>query len=569
MGHYLADCFVFIKCPPSCLTYPYSFSSSKSIMKGFHNLRLNSIPRYSSNLYVSPALESIRKTLKPSDSFLWDVLSLVAGGMYTLAFAPFNLHYSVFPALAYLFWSSLPLSPKRACLRGYLFGLGQFGLGVSWVYVSVHDYGGGGVFGSLIITALFVGFWSLFPALSVYLTAKLPINKFDRLIFFPLLWILIEYLRGYLILDGFPWLQTAYSQLDTPLTGYIPLLGNYGTGLLAALIAAFLVKLFTPSRSSNIVIITVIVIWIAGEVLKSVEWTRPIGAPIKVTLIQGNIAQDKKWLPETRVSTILQYISMTEQHWDSQVIVWPESAVPAYLSDVYESFLRPLHETAKSHHTDIIVSVPSYGNAEDEKYNSVITLGENAGIYRKVHLLPFGEYMPWQPLSGWILEHFDLRLSHFTPGSPEQPLLRAGGYPFIISICYEDAFAENALRGLSKAAYLVNATNDGWFGNSFEPHQHLQIARMRALETGRYMLRSTNTGVTAIVSPDGQILSRAPLFRATTLTGMIQPMAGLTPYAHIGDRPIVIFILSLLFLILIIDSYEKIGRLIFRWKFSS
>lgn len=554
----------------ACLPFSYSLSLSKSIMKGYQNLRLNGTPKQSRNLFIFPAPEAFRKICTRSDGILWDAVSFAAGILYTLAFAPFNLCYAVFPALAYLFRSCLWLSPKRACLRGYLFGLGQFGLGVSWVYVSVHDYGGGGVFGSLCITGLFVGFWALFPALSVYLTAKLPVQKYGRLIFFPFLWIVLEYLRGKIILEGFPWLQIAYSQLDGPLAGFIPLVGSYGTGLLAALTAVSLVRLFGQFRTSLVYYIIICVVWVAGEVLRPAEWTQAIGTPIQVTLIQGNIPQDKKWLPETRASTILQYIGMTEAHWDSKVIVWPESAVPAYLSDVYEDFLRPLNQAAKAHQVDLIVSVPSYGDKEGEKYNSVITLGKHEGIYRKTHLLPFGEYMPWQPISGWILEHFDLRLSHFTPGSPEQPLLSAGGYPFITSICYEDAFAENALLGLSEAAYLVNATNDAWFGDSIEPHQHLQIARMRALETGRYMLRSTNTGVTAIVSPAGHIVSRAPLFSTTALTGMIQPMSGLTPYAHIGgDKPVMAFILSLLGLILAADSYEKIGKLLFSRKHST
>jgi apolipoprotein N-acyltransferase len=492
-----------------------------------------------------------------SANSLWDVLSFAAGIAYTLAFAPFDLYLTVFPALAYLFWTCMPLTPKRGLLRGYLFGLGQFGLGVSWVYVSVHDYGGGGVFGSLLIAGLFVGFWSAFPAIAVYMTAKLPGKQSGRLIFYPLVWILIEYLRGKIVLEGFPWLQIAYSQLDAPLAGYIPLIGAYGAGLLGAISAALLTGIFIRPKSALYLLIGIMSIWFGGGVLKTAEWTRPYGEPLKVTLIQGNISQDKKWLPETRVSTILQYIRMTEAHWDSQVIVWPESAVPAYLPDVYEPFLKPLHQSAKAHQADLIVSVPSYGDAEGEKYNSVITLGRNEGIYRKVHLLPFGEYMPWQPVSGWILEHFNLRLSHFTPGSADQPLLRAGGYPFITSICYEDAFSENALRGLQDAAYLVNATNDAWFGDSIEPHQHLQNARMRALETGRYLLRSTNTGVTAIVSPDGRILKQAPLFTTTALTGTIRPMTGLTPYAWIGDRPVVAFIAALLFLILLLTRSDK------------
>ncbi len=509
-------------------------------------------------------MQDCRKNLKSFDNILGDVLSLAAGAVFTLAFAPFNLAYAAFPALAYLFWANLSLRPTRAALRGYVFGLGQFGLGVSWVYVSVHDYGGGGLVGSLLMTGLFVGFWALFPALAMCLSVTLPIKQSIRLHLFPLCWILVEYLRGRVVLEGFPWLQIAYSQLDTSLAGFIPLLGGYGTGWLAAVTAAMLTRLSSKRQSSPWLLLCVAAIWIAGGAARTLAWTQPTGDPIKITLIQGNIAQDKKWLPETRINTILHYSQMTAAHWDSQVIVWPESSVPAYLSDVYESFLRPLGQVAKAHHTDVIVSVPSYGNAEGEKYNSVITLGSEERMYRKIHLLPFGEYMPWQPVAGWILQHFNMRLSSFTPGKPDQPLLSAGGYRFSTSICYEDAFAENAISGLPAAAYLVNATNDGWFGNSIEPHQHLQIARMRALETGRYLLRSTNTGVTAIISSAGRVISQAPLFTTTTLTGMLQPMAGLTPYARIGDKPVVIFLLAVLLMVLLQGNAQAIRAFIFR-----
>jgi apolipoprotein N-acyltransferase len=230
---------------------------------------------------------------------------------------------------------------------------------------------------------------------------------------------------------------------------------------------------------------------------------------------------------------------MTEAHWDSAIIVWPETSIPAYLADVYDWFLLPLSDAARQHETDLIVSLPAHGDSEHERYNAVMTLGKETGIYRKKHLLPFGEYLPWQPVSGFILNSLAIKLGDFTPGAINQPLLTAGGYPFITSICYEDAFGDAGLRGLPDTAYLVNVTNDGWFGNSIEPHQHLQIARMRAMETGRFLLRATNTGVTAIVAPDGKIVSQAPQFTATVLTDMITPMGGMTPYARSGDQAMI------------------------------
>jgi apolipoprotein N-acyltransferase len=263
-------------------------------------------------------------------------------------------------------------------------------------------------------------------------------------------------------------------------------------------------------------------------------------------LIQGNITQDKKWLPENKLNTLRLYKNLTEQHWDAKVIVWPETSIPAYLSEVNEFFLMPLSDMAIQHQSDLIVSLPIKNDTSGEKYNAVMTLGSHIADYRKNHLLPFGETMPWQPLSGFVLQQLGIKLGNFTAGGDNQPLLNAGGYPFITSICYEDVFGELSIQRLAEAAYLVNVTNDGWFGNSIEPHQHVQMARMRALETGRFLLRSTNTGLTAIVAPTGKITQRLPLFEVGVLSGEITPMGSLTPYARLGDKPIIYFLGALL-----------------------
>ena len=371
----------------------------------------------------------------------------------------------------------------------------------------------------------------------------------------PLVWLLIEYLRGYLVLNGFPWLQTGYSQLETPLAGYIPVAGVYGTGFLAALTAAAMVTIVQFRKHRLLLTALLAALWLTGGVLQTVKWTQPIGDAIQVSLIQGNIRQDQKWRPENKLNTLRYYKTMTEAHWDSAVIVWPETSIPAYLSDVNEWFLVPLSKAAQQHKSDLVVSLPAHGNSEEEKYNAVMTLGKETRMYRKKHLLPFGEYLPWQPVSGFILNGLGIKLGNFKPGGIDQPLLKAGGYPFITSICYEDAFGEAGTIGLPEAAYLVNVTNDGWFGDSIEPHQHLQIARMRAMETGRFLLRATNTGVTAVVAPDGKIISQAPMFQATVLTEVITPMGGMTPYARLGDKPVIYVLVIVLFCMIIYNRF--------------
>lgn len=492
-----------------------------------------------------------------------DLFALLAGGFYTLAFAPFAYAYLAPLALLVLFASWQHVSPARALLRGYLFGLSSFGLGVYWVYVSIHDFGGADTLSAAALTSVFVAFWALFPALAGWLSVKLHSKR--HLILVPLIWMLIEYGRGYLLLNGFPWLLAAYSQLETPLAGYIPLVGAYGVGFLLTLSASAGVAILRNKQHRVPMVVGVVVLWLVGGLLQTITWTSPIGKPLQVVLIQGNITQDQKWRPENRLNTLLRYKKLTEDNWGADVIVWPETAIPAFLSQVDDFFLQPLRQDALQQGTDLIVSLPAEGEKEGEIYNAVITLGKTTGMYRKNHLLPFGEYMPLQPLSGWVLKNLNINMGDFTPGGFNQPLLQAGGYPFITTICYEDAFGDAGLAGLPAAAYLVNVTNDGWFGDSVEPHQHLQIARMRSMETGRFMLRATNTGATAVIAPNGKIIAQAPLFSATTLKAGITPMGGMTPYAHLGDKPVIV-IMVLLFLVLV--NYERV-LCKYRWAYQS
>ena len=275
-----------------------------------------------------------------------------------------------------------------------------------------------------------------------------------------------------------------------------------------------------------------------------------IGGEIKVALIQGNVAQDQKWLANNRIKTLLSYQQMTAQNWDADIIIWPETAIPAYLSQVKEFYLTPLSQQAKAKKTALVVSLPAKG-PNGEYYNTVLTLGENEGRYNKNHLLPFGEYLPFQPVSGFILNLLNIQLGDFTSGGDTQKLMQAAGYSFATSICYEDAFAGEVTRHMPEAAFLVNVTNDAWFGDSIEPHQHMQIAQMRAVETGRYLLRVTNTGVTAIVAPNGEIVKKIDSFKKGVLRGAIHPMGGMTPYARVGDNIVISFLIIGLIIMLI------------------
>lgn len=467
----------------------------------------------------------------------WEILAPLFGVLLTLAFAPYDLAYLAYFALVCFFHICAVHSPLQAAFRGYLFGLGLFASGIWWVYVSVHDFGGADPLSAGLLALLLIALWSVFPALTAFISAKIFTlsGVWFRVFFAALVWVSVEYFRGNWLLNGFPWLQIAYSQLNTPLAGFAPVAGVYGVGFLLAASAATLAEIWRRQLAFLHGLLFISLIWGSGWLLKGVEWTHALGEPIKVALLQGNIAQDQKWLPEQMMNTLNLYQRLTEQHWDADVIVWPETAIPAFYSEVKDFYLDPLAEAAREKNVDLVVSVPTYGAGEDY-YNSVMTLGQSEAFYHKNHLLPFGEYLPLQPLSGWVLDQLQIPLGDFAAGGDKQTLLQAGGYPFITTICYEDAFGALVIRQVEKAAYLVNVTNDAWFGDTSQPYQHMQMAQMRALETGRYLLRATNTGLTAIVAPDGKISKQLPLFTTATLTGSILPMTGLTPYAKLGDR---------------------------------
>jgi len=465
----------------------------------------------------------------------------VAGAFTPLAFAPFGLWPLALLAPAALLLAWRGASPRRAAVRGYLYGLGLFALGTSWVYVSMHRFGGLDTPLAAALTALFVLFLAAFPATVGWAWARLSggrLTAVTALLLFPALWGLVEWIRG-LIFTGFPWLLLGYAHTDAPLAGLFPLLGVYGVSLASATLAGLLAwALDAPRRRGATALAALIAALALAWVVGRPTWTTASGEPLTVALVQGNVPQDIKWLPEQRAPTLNRYLELTRRHWDADLVVWPETAVPAFAHQV-SAFLARLDEEARRTRTALLIGLPVREPASPRYYNAMLALGDGEGEYRKHHLVPFGEYLPLRGLLGGVLDFFQIPLSDFSAGPARQPLVRLAGLPVGVSICYEDAFGEEMLYQFPEAAFLVNASNDAWFGDSFAPHQHLQIARARALESERWMVRATNTGITALIDPQGRIQAQAPAFQVTTLTGTIQPRTGHTPYTRWGNVPAV------------------------------
>jgi apolipoprotein N-acyltransferase len=355
----------------------------------------------------------------------------------------------------------------------------------------------------------------------------------------PALWVLSEWVRGW-FLSGFPWLALGYSQLATPLRGFAPLLGVYGVSLAATVTAGALVALLLGERRDRIVAaVIVLCVWGTGTALLRIEWTVPRGAPIRAALVQGAVPQSMKWEADHRAHTMQLYADMMVPHLGADVIVWPESAIPA-LEENVRPYLEQMSTLANENGSSLLMGLLRRDAATGSYYNSVAAwaLGQPVQWYDKRRLVPFGEFFPVpQAVREW-LRLMNLPYSDFEPGRADQAALRAAGETFAPTVCYEDAYGSEQLGLVRQSSLLVNVTNDAWFGDSTAPHQHLDISRMRSLESGRAMLRATNDGVTALIEHDGSLLGTLPQFQPGVLTGEVQPRTGLTPYVRFGNWPI-------------------------------
>ena len=468
-----------------------------------------------------------------------DTTCLAAGAALPLAFAPFGLFPVAFASLATLFlaWRGCP-TPRRAFLRGWLFGVGSFGAGVSWVYESFAfaNVAGGLAF---VLTVGLVGCLALYPAVLGWSVARVaPAGDAPRLLaVYPAAWTLWEWLRGWAF-TGLPWLQVGYAQIDAPAAGWLPVLGVHGAGALAAFAAGGLA--FVLHRRDLRAVVSfgaAAALWGAGLGLARTEWVQPAGPPVKAAIVQGNIAQDQKWRPEMREPTLERYAALTREHFDADLVVWPESAIPGFF-DTQKEFVRALLEEAVERGSAVVAGVPVRDGPAGPYLNAVVMLGPDPGFYFKRRLVPFGEYMPFAFVLRPLAAALGIRMADFSPGPREQEPMRLGPHALGVSICYEIAFANAVRLDLPEAAVLVTVSNDAWFGDSIGPHQHLEIARVRAAETGRWLVRATNTGLSAVVSSRGEVRARLPQFEIAAGTFEVVPMRGETPWVRFGDAPV-------------------------------
>lgn len=469
------------------------------------------------------------------------ILAPVAGALVTLSLAPFDLWPAGIVSCALYAYLLCTCTTRQGVWRGWLFGLGLFGSGISWVYVSIQVHGNASVPLAIFLTGLFCAalalLHSLFAWCYVRFVRALPGGM---LIGFPALWVLFEWLRDWL-LTGFPWLYLGYAHVDTWISGWAPVAGVFGLSFICAITGSCL---FLAWRSRQFVTgafyaVIIVTLWGGGAILAPIQWVAKASEqPLKVALVQPDVPQEHKWDPRWYRPILRQLREATETALGTDIVVWPESAVPNYLQRA-GGFLNPMAAQAQQNETTIITGIPYRPAGQSKYYNGITAIGYGEGVYLKQRLVPFGEYMPLEDLLRGLIEFFDLPMSSFSAGPAEQAPLRAGAFRVSPFICYEIVYSDLVAKAARNTDLIVTISNDTWFGASIGPLQHLQMAQMRARENGRYVIRATNNGVSAIIDERGRILKQTDQFVDTVLTGEAQAMLGNTPFGTFGTLPVI------------------------------
>ncbi len=475
------------------------------------------------------------------------IIAAVAGALLVGGFAPFSYWLLTLVCPLLLCASVIDAAPRRALLIGFIFGLFFFGFGTSWTFNSIHEFGHAPAVLSAFLTGLLVVVLALFPACATYLFSVTRCNlRFDWLsaVSFATFWTLLEWLRSWLF-TGFPWLLLGHAHHSSPLHGIISIFGTYGATWAAVLIGCFFIVVVREQPSQKIAAsISLAVIALSLIAANQVTWTQAEDVELDVVLIQGSISQEMKWQQTQRAYR--KYLELSEGHLDADLVVWPETAIPTYFSKVEDSFIQEIEYLADTREVDFLMGVFTFDPHDKGVHNAVVTLGEERHFYRKKHLVPFGEYIPLRGAVPFLERYIQIPMVDLSRGEG-RPLVKLKGYPVGVSICYEVVYGNEIIEALPEARFLVNVSNDAWFGDSFAPHQHLEIARSRAMETGRYLLRATNTGISAVIDPQGAIVARSVQFQEDVVRASIQPRTGLTPFSHWGNRGIITILFGVLF----------------------
>jgi apolipoprotein N-acyltransferase len=474
--------------------------------------------------------------------------AILLGAVMVFAHAPVAIAPLALISLGGLFWLwQKAETPFQSMQIGLGFGLGYFGTGVSWLISSIYLYAEMNLLLSVLAVLCFILFLTLYFILAGWLVARLKTAQrqgFNWVVVMPAVWVFAEWVRATLF-GGFPFLMTGNTHLMTWLDGYAPVFGVLGVSWAVAITAGILLWL-VQSRAWVGASLVLAVLWLTGASLKNVEWVTPKEKPVEVALLQGNVPQDDKWLSKEFLPTLKRYVGLTKQNLDADIVVWPETAVPAYYDVVERGALRSFIRDAQLLNTDILLGVITRDDSHRDYYNAIVNAHNPEQQYQKKHLVPFSEFFPFSSVLQPLSELFNIPFSEFTPGADDQAPMTLGGHPVGLSVCYEMAFGEELIDSARQADFLITVSNDAWFAHTLEPAQQVQDVQMRALELGREIARSTNTGYTIIVGTNGQLKAEIPPYETGVLRGEVQPYEGETPFVQWRQWPILILMFGVL-----------------------
>ncbi len=478
-------------------------------------------------------------------------ISFILGLSLVFAYAPFSYWWIMFIAPALWFSQVDKTAVRKATKQGFIFAFGWFSSGISWVHVSIDQFGGLPLIASLSLMLVLCAYLAIFPAFSLYLSSRFTHNKQLNLWLLPAFWLISEYFRG-VFLTGFPWLSLGYSQIDSPLAVYAPIIGEQGITFLILLCNILIYQLICQLKSKSIFknrahAIALLLFVLLTISLQQVNWLTPTNKQVKVALIQGNIQQEMKWEPEQEKPTLEKYLNLSLKNAQADIIIWPESAIPAFEPKVLD-YLADVDLKMALNNSALVTGILNYNFESKQYFNSLIVVGrkhiedtkgsyfyQHSNRYDKNHLLPIGEFVPFADLLRPIAPFFNLPMSSFSRGDYVQNNLIANDFNILPLICFEIAFPDQLRANFTANTHLLlTVSNDAWFADSHGPHQHLEIARMRALEFGRPLLRATNTGITATVDHLGKISQRIAQFKEGVLIDQITLVEGQTPFAAYG-----------------------------------
>ena len=478
------------------------------------------------------------------------LIALISGAVFSLALAPYYLWWLAILSPALLYACLRQRAPRQAFAIGWAYGFGLWFVGAFWLYTSIHVYGETNAILSVLLIVIMALVMGLFTAIQTWLYRRFFPET--PLTFAPI-WVLFEWAKTW-VFTGFPWLFAGYAFSERLLDAYAPLFGVFSVSFVVILLACALVEILNKR-----------IFWaVPAAILLLGAWgashlqfvSAKDEKPLSVSLIQGNIPQDMKWLTEYQGKTLEIYTELSQSEWGRDLIVWPESSIPMFQTDI-PGFLQAMNQQAKQSNTAWVTGTP-YWDLNDSAtqqtpvfFNSLMASGSDTnGLYKKQRLVPFGEYIPLHGLLSWVLPAMqnDPSMSSFSRGSSEQAPLDIKGHPLAAAICYEIAYPNLTRRNAANSDFLVTVSNDAWFTGTAGPWQHLQMVQMRAKENGRWIIRATNTGITAFIDENGHIVKQAPIDQPAVLRGELPAMQGQTWYSRFSDWPILMFSSLLLLL---------------------